>query len=766
MANNPDERRAELLVNLPDDSDEDEDGGPAPAPGQPRRDRLERIALFDFLRLVAGGREPQPGYRTVADLVAHLKANETLTSDAVSRAMLACPRDLFVPPAHRGEALADRPIRVEVAGFNISAPHVQAVSLQALALEPGERVLDVGCGCGIVTAYAAYLAGSSGEVVGIDIRDAAISMTTANLQRLRAQKEDFCEVAAPVRVELHNVFVPLQRYRGRYDAIHVGGAMQESRLGALLELLGPKGGRIVAPVSNELRLVTKYPDGSVRQRMLSQVSFSELEVPRDVDVVRALLQEQADEARRVEVPPSTFASDLAHLAAPGVDLASEAEAAAAPPQGPGPGAGPSTSSSAAAAAAAAPDAASSRRGSNGVRLRSFTSLANAHMAPATLPPAHRPSGREGSRGAHATAAAADAEPPAAERGASAAAGGAAAGGGGWGWQWERAAAAAQRPPLQRRRHGADNAARAVEAGRMEVDGHGDADADAGEKVPLLETMGEAAAAPAGPIEAEPDEAAAAGPPVTGAEQREGGGGGDGAAADSLSYLAGVADVLALGPTDCELEGASWRLPAHKAVLQARCELLRAHMGSGMRDSDSTRYLVPEAVERRDAVEAFLHYVYKDRLPDELGSEVVPQLLHAGIYFGCNRLVRLCEALLAQGLMAASGGASGSASSAGAGDSASSGGVASPSEAEELAAAVGSAGPLLALADEGGLDQLRRVALNFVLDHFPAVSATEGYCHLPRPLVDAVAAEAVGRYEALLQQLERLSAQQPQGMRDY
>lgn len=45
--------------------------------------------------------------------------------------MLCCPRDLFVPPPHRAEALADRPIRVEAAGFNISAPHVQVGSCEA-----------------------------------------------------------------------------------------------------------------------------------------------------------------------------------------------------------------------------------------------------------------------------------------------------------------------------------------------------------------------------------------------------------------------------------------------------------------------------------------------------------------------------------------------------------------------------------------------------------------------------------------------------------
>ncbi|GIL53414.1 hypothetical protein Vafri_9027 [Volvox africanus] len=264
-------------IPLDPDSDNDDDPG-VPLQGQPRRERLERIALFDFLRLLAGNREPQPGFTTMEELVNHLKSNDTITSDAVSRAMLACPRDLFVPYPHRVEALADRPIRVEAAGFNISAPHVQAVSLQALALEQGQRVLDVGCGCGIITAYAAYLTGSSGEVVGIDIRDDAIKLSSHNLLALKARNIEFPEVAAPIRLERHNVFIPLKRHLGRYDAVHVGGALPGSRLGALLDLLGPKGGRIVAPISNELRLVTKSPDGSVRQRVLSQVSFSKLEV--------------------------------------------------------------------------------------------------------------------------------------------------------------------------------------------------------------------------------------------------------------------------------------------------------------------------------------------------------------------------------------------------------------------------------------------------------------------------------------------------------
>jgi len=74
--------------------------------------------------------------------------------------MRMCPRNMFVPEQHQDEAFTDSPIRLEELDFNVSAPHMHASCLEALDLEPGHKVLDVGAGCGIINACAAYMVSS------------------------------------------------------------------------------------------------------------------------------------------------------------------------------------------------------------------------------------------------------------------------------------------------------------------------------------------------------------------------------------------------------------------------------------------------------------------------------------------------------------------------------------------------------------------------------------------------------------------------------
>ena len=50
-------------------------------------------------------------------------------------------------------------VRLDAMGFNVSAPHMHATCLEALDLQPGHSFLDIGSGCGLVTAAAAFLVG-------------------------------------------------------------------------------------------------------------------------------------------------------------------------------------------------------------------------------------------------------------------------------------------------------------------------------------------------------------------------------------------------------------------------------------------------------------------------------------------------------------------------------------------------------------------------------------------------------------------------------
>lgn len=90
-------------------------------------------------------------------LADRLARREGLSEPTVA-AMKAVPRHEFVPEPRRNDAYADRPLPIGD-DQTISAPHMVAIMTELLDAEEGDRVLEIGTGCG-------YHAAVTAEVVG------------------------------------------------------------------------------------------------------------------------------------------------------------------------------------------------------------------------------------------------------------------------------------------------------------------------------------------------------------------------------------------------------------------------------------------------------------------------------------------------------------------------------------------------------------------------------------------------------------------------
>ena len=83
---------------------------------------------------------------------------------AVLRAFEIVPRARFVPERHAALAARDLPLPL-ACGQTTYEPWLLARAVEALAVEPGQRVLEIGSGSGYVTAVLAQLAGT---VLGLE----------------------------------------------------------------------------------------------------------------------------------------------------------------------------------------------------------------------------------------------------------------------------------------------------------------------------------------------------------------------------------------------------------------------------------------------------------------------------------------------------------------------------------------------------------------------------------------------------------------------
>jgi protein-L-isoaspartate(D-aspartate) O-methyltransferase len=182
-----------------------------------------------------------------------------LSDPRVLEAIRAVPRHLFLLRSERASAYDDTPLPIGC-HQTISQPYIVAYMTEALKLQGGEKVLEIGTGSGYQAAILACLARSVYSVERIpELADRA----RENLRALNIGN-------AEVIVGDGTAGLPEQ---APFDAILVTAATPVVP-DPLLEQLALSG-RLIAPVGGrgvqELELCTRNPAGINRRRLISVV---------------------------------------------------------------------------------------------------------------------------------------------------------------------------------------------------------------------------------------------------------------------------------------------------------------------------------------------------------------------------------------------------------------------------------------------------------------------------------------------------------------
>lgn len=186
-----------------------------------------------------------------------------IKDEQVLQVMLKVPRHSFVDEGLVPLAYNDHPLTIGD-GQTISQPYIVAYMIECLRLKPEDRILEVGTGCGYVTAVLAAL---GSQVYSIERIPALLMKARKNLKRLGLKN-------IVLKVGDGTQGWPQQ---APYDVILVSAGSPMIPRPYLDQLA--EGGRLILPVGNEARqeliLVTKT-HGKLSQETLSGCRFVKL----------------------------------------------------------------------------------------------------------------------------------------------------------------------------------------------------------------------------------------------------------------------------------------------------------------------------------------------------------------------------------------------------------------------------------------------------------------------------------------------------------
>ncbi|HBE93767.1 MAG TPA: protein-L-isoaspartate O-methyltransferase [Gammaproteobacteria bacterium] len=184
---------------------------------------------------------------------------ENVVDEALLSVLTGNPRDQFVPEAYRELAYADMNIPLDDTHSMLS-PSLEAIILDALDIQQGEKVLEIGTGCAYLTALLAEL---SGDIVTLDSVDHVLPDIRKRLSNVNFQHGDAREGWQDL---------------GGFDVIVLNGSVRNLP-DSLLDQLNP-GGRLFAIIGDDpimkATLYTHQNSGALDQTVLLETSATRL----------------------------------------------------------------------------------------------------------------------------------------------------------------------------------------------------------------------------------------------------------------------------------------------------------------------------------------------------------------------------------------------------------------------------------------------------------------------------------------------------------
>jgi len=199
------------------------------------------------------------------NLVDRLTSRGRISDPATERALRAVPRHEFVPGNRRSAAYADRPLPIGD-GQTVSAPHMVGIMTDLLDLERGDRVLEIGTGCGYHAAVTAEVVGA-GNVYSVEysaelVADARETLSELGYDGISIRQGDG-----------HEGWPEHAPYDAAYLTCAAGDFPE-----AVVEQVRP-GGRLLAPIGSARQTLiraTRRADGSLERESHGAVRFVQM----------------------------------------------------------------------------------------------------------------------------------------------------------------------------------------------------------------------------------------------------------------------------------------------------------------------------------------------------------------------------------------------------------------------------------------------------------------------------------------------------------